>query len=237
MPEIVLGGRTISYRRRISARAKRVIVRVEYRSGVELVVPHRGAPHRPEAVLERYADWVLRQIDRVERLKAHSPHIEWRHGGSVPLFGRPCPIEVQPTALNRAAARYEAGVIRVTLPRDAGEDLLRRLILALFVRIGQEVVGARVPHHAALAGVQPGRIRFRMQRSLWGSCTARGDLAFNLRLLLAPPEILDYVVAHEVAHLLHLDHGPAFKALLGRLCPDYRRHERWLHDNGESLGF
>ncbi|MCA9322286.1 MAG: M48 family metallopeptidase, partial [Planctomycetes bacterium] len=69
----------------------------------------------------------------------------------------------------------------------------------------------------------------------WGSCSSKGNLAFNWRLVLAPPEILDYVVAHEVAHLVHLDHGPDFHRLLERLCPEHRRKDRWLDEHGETL--
>ena len=92
-----------------------------------------------------------------------------------------------------------------------------------------------VDRHAAALGRQPGRITLRDPRSRWGSCTATGDLMFSWRLILAPSAVLDYVVAHEVAHLAELNHSPRFWAVVRRLCPGYERPRDWLRRNGATL--
>ena len=78
-------------------------------------------------------------------------------------------------------------------------------------------------------------VRIANQRTRWGSCSTTGAMSFNWRLLLAPPEILDYVVWHEACHLVHMDHSPRFWSLLERHVPDYRAPRRWLRDHGATL--
>lgn len=98
-----------------------------------------------------------------------------------------------------------------------------------------EVIGARVAHYAARLGVSYGKITIRFQRSRWGSCNAKGDLSFNCLLMLAPPEVLDSVVVHELCHRRQMNHSKAFYEEVLRVMPDYRQRHRWLKENGPSL--
>ncbi|OGR98383.1 MAG: hypothetical protein A2V88_16125 [Elusimicrobia bacterium RBG_16_66_12] len=93
----------------------------------------------------------------------------------------------------------------------------------------------RASFWAGRLGVTFGAVRVKGQRTLWGSCSRRGNLNFNWRLTLAPPEILDYVVVHELAHRLEMNHSPRFWAIVERHCPDHTTHRRWLRKNGSAL--
>jgi hypothetical protein len=84
-------------------------------------------------------------------------------------------------------------------------------------------------------GVTFGRVRVKDQKTLWGSCSPAGDLNFSWRLTLAPSEVLEYVVIHELAHRLEMNHSRRFWAHVAKACPDYRLHRRWLRQNGEAL--
>lgn len=94
---------------------------------------------------------------------------------------------------------------------------------------------AGVDRHAATLGRRPGRVRIADPRARWGSCTASGDLMFSWRLIMAPEAVLDYVVAHEVAHLAELNHSPHFWAVVRRLCPGHEPARDWLRRNGAAL--
>ncbi|MDE2489197.1 MAG: M48 family metallopeptidase, partial [Elusimicrobia bacterium] len=98
-----------------------------------------------------------------------------------------------------------------------------------------ELITARAAHWAAAMGATYGRVRVKDQRTLWGSCTPRGDLNFNWRLTLAPSEVLDYVVIHELAHRFEMNHSRRFWAVVARHCPEHRTRRRWLRKNGEAL--
>ena len=93
----------------------------------------------------------------------------------------------------------------------------------------------RVARYAGQMGVSYGRITIRCQRSRWGSCSSKGNLNFNYLLLLAPPEVLDYVVVHELCHRKEMNHSPGFWAEVERVMPDYRIQKQWLKDNGTQL--
>ena len=97
------------------------------------------------------------------------------------------------------------------------------------------VIPDRVRYYADLLGVDYGRITIRCQRTRWGSCSAKKNLNFNCLLMLAPPEALDSVVAHEVCHLREMNHSARFYALVTEIFPDYHRWNRWLKDNGKAL--
>lgn len=99
----------------------------------------------------------------------------------------------------------------------------------------RQVLPERVAHYASLLGVSYGRITIRAQRSRWGSCSAKGNLNFNCLLMLAPPEVRDYVVAHELCHRLELNHSQRFWARVEGIVPDYKLHRKWLKENGSSL--
>lgn len=96
-------------------------------------------------------------------------------------------------------------------------------------------IPARVAHFAPIVGVSYGRITLRMQRTRWGSCSAQGNLNFNRLLVLAPPEVLDYVVVHELCHRIEMNHSPRFWAEVERVLPGYRDQRRWLKQHGGEL--
>ena len=99
----------------------------------------------------------------------------------------------------------------------------------------EELFRARAAHFAPALGVSFGRVRVKDQRTRWGSCSPAGDLNFNWRLTLAPPEVLDYVVIHELAHRLEMNHSRRFWRHVERLCPEHRDRRRWLRRNGAGL--
>lgn len=98
-----------------------------------------------------------------------------------------------------------------------------------------EVVPKRVAHYAARMGVTYGRITIRHQRTRWGSCSSNGNLNFNCLLMLAPPEVLDYVVVHELCHRKYMNHSKQFWAEVAKVMPDYKKCERWLKEDGSLL--
>lgn len=107
-------------------------------------------------------------------------------------------------------------------------------IAALYER-ARELLPERVRYYAGLLGESYGRVTIRCQRTRWGSCSTKRNLNFNCLLMLAPPEVIDSVVVHEVCHLREMNHSAVFYAHVLRLCPDYRERDRWLKDNGRLL--
>ncbi|MCM1106182.1 MAG: M48 family metallopeptidase [Blautia sp.] len=98
-----------------------------------------------------------------------------------------------------------------------------------------QYIPERVCHYAPLVGTDYGRIFIRCQRTRWGSCSRAGNLSFNCLLMLTKPEVVDYVVVHELCHRLEMNHSPAFWAEVARVCPGYREARGWLKENGGDI--
>lgn len=107
--------------------------------------------------------------------------------------------------------------------------------MELLRRQARELVTKRAEYYAPVVGVDYGRIAIRAQHTRWGSCSSKGNLNFNCLLALLPPEVLDYVVVHELCHRKEMNHSPRFWAEVERVLPDYRQHRAWLKENGEGL--
>ena len=133
-------------------------------------------------------------------------------------------------ALARVQARQEA---RAQAVRQEG--LLTEEDLAALARQARQIIPARVEHFAAQIGVTYGRITLRCQKTRWGSCSTAGNLNFNVLLMLAPPEVLDYVVIHELCHRFEMNHSARFWDLVSRCDPDQRLHRAWLKEHGSTL--
>ncbi len=114
-------------------------------------------------------------------------------------------------------------------------DTQRAALTQRYIAAAREYFPKRAAHFQQFTGGTYNRITIRDQKTRWGSCSARGTLSFNWRLMLAPPAILDYVVVHELCHLTHMNHSPAFWQAVEAVCPDYRDSRRWLKEHGQEL--
>jgi len=103
------------------------------------------------------------------------------------------------------------------------------------VKLAKQVIPEKVAYYARLMGVTYGRITIRKQKTRWGSCSREGNLNFNCLLIMAPPEVLDYVVVHELSHRLEMNHSPRFWAQVEKVIPDYRNPRKWLKEHGSQM--
>ena len=127
----------------------------------------------------------------------------------------------------RRAARIE---------RTANEDgPLTKEDIAALSREMKKALPAKLARYSALLGVRYSRVSVRCQRTKWGSCSAKGGLNFNCLLMLAPEEVLDYVVVHELCHLKHMDHSKEFWDMVASAVPDHKAHRKWLRENGPAI--
>jgi predicted metal-dependent hydrolase len=231
---------TIPYRIRRSERARRARILVDG-EGVEVVVPRRFPLREVEPFVEEKRAWIERTLRRMRETESELPPARLEHGGLVPYLGESLRLAVllEPGRRREHVAR-RGEELRVALPGAAGELLpaggaLREAMERWYRRRARAEVAPRLDAACARAGTSYTRLQIRGQRTRWASCSSTGAMSFNWRLLLAPPEILDYVVEHEVAHLERLDHSPRFWRLLASRCPDWRAREAWLRRHGHAL--
>ena len=207
---------------RRSARARRLSLRVSQLDGrVTLTLPSRAPLREGLAFLEEKSDWIR------HHLQARPDHVKVTLGADLPIEGQ---IFRLAPATGRQV-RIEGGYLLVPGAEAQAGFRARSFLKAL----ARDRLAAASDRYAARIGRGFGKLTLRDTRSRWGSCSSEGNLMYSWRLIMAPPQVLDYVAAHEVAHLAQMDHSPAYWAGLARLCPDYKAHKGWLAANGSSL--
>jgi predicted metal-dependent hydrolase len=213
----------LPYRIRRSDRARRIRVSVDARGEVEVVLPRRSPERAAAAAVVELRPWIERRRAEASAVLAQ---IAGR-GNAVPYLGRE--LELCP----------QAGRLRVHRRGDAllvpGDDRAPAAIERWYRRAAEGEIAPRLDGAVAALGARYTRLTIRNQRTRWGSCSSTGAMSFNWRLLLAPEPVLDYVIWHEACHLRVMDHSTAFWSLVGRHCPDYEDHWRWLRRHGTTL--
>jgi predicted metal-dependent hydrolase len=226
---------SLPYRIRRSDRARHARIVVDA-DGVEVVVPRRMALRHVEPFVREKQAWIERTLRRYQDAALDGDvRVDLRDGGEVPYLGEQLDLDVRvEPGRTRPHVRRRGDVLTVKVARR-GREAIRDALERWYRREAREEVEWRLDAAVARAGTSYSRLTIRQQRTRWASCSSNGSMSFNWRLLLAPPEILDYVVEHEVAHLEVLDHSPRFWRLVRSRVPDYKAHERWLRRNGPGL--
>ncbi|PVA07215.1 M48 family metallopeptidase [Thalassorhabdomicrobium marinisediminis] len=219
---ILDGNPPVQVQLRRSARARRLSLRISRLDGrATLTLPPRVPEREGMAFLRDREDWLRRHLADV------APEQVLRLGGSVLYRGEALPL----VAGDVKRARLQDGAL--VLP-DAPALVGKRV--AAFLKLqARDALAEASDRYAAALGRPYSRITLRDTRSRWGSCTSAGNLMYSWRLIMAPPRVLDYVAAHEVAHLAHMDHSPRFWAAVETLFGPHAECRQWLRDNGSAL--
>lgn len=212
----------IEYSVRRSQRARRVRVAVDPERGVEVVLPQRAPKRAAAEAVRELRPWIERRLAEAEAARA----VVAERQGSVPFLAETLRLHPQP-GRTRVHRRGNDLFVPAGDPKPALERWYRRQAKA--------EIAPRLDSAVAALGTSYTTLTIRNQRTRWGSCSSTGAMSFNWRLLLAPEEVLDYVVWHEACHLLVLDHSARFWSLLERHVPDYREPRRWLRRQGQTL--
>lgn len=208
---------------RRSGQARRMSLRVSGLDGqVTLTLPVRVPAAEGLAFARERADWIAQALARVPQGRSVAV------GGVIALDGVERPVLAGPA---RGAVRVTPD--GVVVPGDPAQAGVR---VATFLRaLARDRLVQASDRHAAALGRPHAGVTLRDTRSRWGSCTAAGGLMFSWRLVMAPPAVLDYVAAHEVAHLAEMNHSPRYWAVVRRLLPGYEAPRRWLKAHGAGL--
>jgi len=223
-----IDGKSIEVILRADPRARRFIVKVDPSTGeVSVVAPSSRSLERALEFAKKERDWIAGRLASV-------PEPVRLALGSTVLFKGVEHI-IRASDAGHAPVWIDRDVERPTI-RVAGQaDHTTRRLIDWFKREARRKISERVAEYSAALDVTPRRITIRDTSSRWGSCSSTRSLSFSWRLILAPPFVLDYVVAHEVAHLRELNHKPRFWRLVETLTPDVERSMRWLSEHGALL--
>jgi len=226
---VKIGAAIYAVQLRRHRRARRYTLRIHpSRREAILTMPPRGNLADAKDFAQRHGAWIAARLGGLPKAAPFSP------GTSLPLR------HVAHKIVHRAGER---GTVW-TETRDSGEKILcvaggvehvERRVLDFLKREARRELTRASNHYAEMLGVKVKRISIRDQSSRWGSCTSAGALSYSWRLILAPPYVLDYLAAHEVAHLVEMNHSARFWRVVGKICPHTERAKKWLDVHGNDL--
>jgi predicted metal-dependent hydrolase len=213
---------------------KRLGLLINRRGQVQLTVPWQ---HSDEFALQfaiENLDWLRQQLEKFRTRPSHRLPI-LKVDGQVPFLGQEFRLRWIPFQ-GRARAEFAERELQIFCSEPDAE-LWKKLIRRQYEAQARWLITERVAHWAGRMQETYGRVSFRAQRTRWGSCTLSGNLSFNWKLMFAPPEVIDYVVIHELAHRAHLDHSAKFWSRVAEFDPNYDEHRKYLQKHQECVRF
>ncbi len=208
---------------RINPRARRISLRIDARGEPVLVLPDESLRAEGLRFAERKREWLER------RRADQAPRVPFSAGSIIPVRGTPHRIA------NDQSGRDPVRVDNGTMTVSGGPAAAERLVLTWLTTAAAHDLRRAVTQHSGTLRLPAPPITLRDPKTRWGSCSSRKTLSLSWRLILAPPAVLDYVAAHEVAHLVEMNHSQRFWTLVERLSPAYREQEAWLKAHGSGL--
>lgn len=220
------------------SRRRTVRLRVAAPDLIEVAAPLGFSRAEVEGLLRTKEAWITKQLARLAEVAASPLNTAAEAGAQLLYLGRPRKLTILTGTTGRAEVRLEDDRLFVGLPPLPEPDrtvALDNILRAWYIAAARRLLAVRTAHWAEVLGVRPQRIFIREQKSRWGSCSSRGNVSYNWRVVMAPPEVLDYLVVHELCHLKAPNHSPAFWALVAAADPAYKEHRRWLRRHGALL--
>lgn len=232
------GNTTILYSIKESSTRKTINLTVE-NGKVSIIIPTGTDKTIYEPILHKKAPWILKQLGDYEELNLSIRKLQFRSGEKLPYLGRHYRLYVTKTNVSTSSLAFSEGRFEATINDKLSLEKQRNEIYPLYMNWiqekGQHFAEKRIERFIQRLGKAPTGIAVRNMEKRWGSCTPQHKILLNWRIFLAPVSMVDYVLAHEVAHLKEMNHTPAYWETLRMLIPDYEERKEWLRINGNQL--
>lgn len=217
---VALRGRQVPFLLKRSMRRRRIAFLVDDH-GLSVHAPWRAPEQAVEQAIHDAALWILHKLDE---WSSRSPGRtrSWSAGDALEYLGRPLALAVESDPhVTITELQADTGVLSVRLPKPDDPVAVRAAVVKWYRRHAEHHFPDRIDHFAGRLGVDRPKVFLTDASTRWGSCNVKREVRLNWRLMQAPPHLVDYVVAHELAHLVHLDHSRRFWRAVGRIYPDY----------------
>ena len=236
--QVRVGDTAIRYDIRRSRRRRKTIQLTVDRNGVHVAAPARTSDRKVRSIVRERADWIGRQQAALRDI----PELRFVDGEAIAYLGREVPMAFEQVRAQRVTLRFDGSRFHVSHPADLPDPERREKVRFLLANWYRDRAAEHLPTVVDRWWPQLGRdgapkILIRNQRRRWGSCAADGTLRFSWRVMLLGPALIDYIVVHELAHLTHMNHSPAFWELVCRTMPDAQDRRKRLRAEGRALPF
>lgn len=225
-------GKTLSYQL-IQSRRKSLTIEIKPDRSVLVRAPQFLTKKWIDHAVTDKAAWIRKHV--AEMQTQQTPEKQYKDGESFFYRGVEYRLKFSGYGCGKKAEVWLEDACLCVRGAEPGSKEVPELLRSWYRERAAEMLCGRVAFYAPLLQVEPGTLRVKEQKSRWGSCSGKGNLNFNWKLIMAPPEVLDYVVVHELCHLIHMNHSREFWRQVERIMPDYDRYRRWLKEHGQQL--
>lgn len=232
---ITLAGQSIPYRIRRSKRAKRMRFIVEVDRGLEVVLPADFDASTLPPLLRKHRLWIIRQLREIEALEQKRQEQRNSHQQSILYQGTSLSIALSTGSTKRRKLTLQEDRLLIQCHEQPTEEQLRVWVERWLRQQARQRLGEQVQVWSRCLGVTPNKLFIKSQKTRWGSCSKAGNLSLNWKLIQVPFEVMDYVVLHEMVHLIESSHNKTFWSVIETYCPNYKAHHNWLDEHGTGL--
>lgn len=239
MPEIKLGNTTVTYTKEINENEEFVNIIIDPTKGVIIKTPKKVPENEIQEILKKKGLWVLQKLEKINSIAEKPSKREFVSGEKLPYLGRHYRLKVykktnQPTVIKWRQGKFFV-YINSQLDSEKQRAIIFKSIAKWYIEHAEKVIAERTVFYAPRVGKQPSQIKIKEQKLRWGSCTKNGGVNFNWRIIMSPLKIVDYVVVHELCHLIFPYHSHQFWNRMGAVLADYEKRREWLRINGPKL--
>lgn len=215
-------------------------IQIDEQGRVAVYVPFRSSRRFIDQFIKEKLRWIEKCVTQARESYAVVEEKRFGHGAEFLFLGKAYPLEVVPGSGKRVQIGFSGREWFVYMPEDIPEEERERRIRAKLIqwyrRQAEEIVGGRIFHHARRIGVMPQKVAIRSQKRMWGCCDYQRQLIhINWQIILSPIDVVDYVVIHELCHLIHPNHSRLFWREVERHMPDYQEYKDWLRTNHTAM--
>jgi len=213
----------------IRSKRRTIALIIERDGSFTVRAPLRVPQAQIDSFVQQKADWVIRAR---EKIKSAQPVLKKQYADGEKFLFLGALFELKLVGMQKPVLRFHDGCFTLSQSaRESGETYFVRW----YKERAFEVISGRVREYSQKYGFAPGQVKISSAKTRWGSCSSTGALNFTWRLVMAPLNVIDYVAAHELAHLRVKNHSVKFWKAVEAICPDYKRQRKWLRENGEKL--
>ena len=242
MQSIKIGNTVIEYNV-VRTDRKTVGITIDPVEGVIVRSPKKVSKEKIENIVNNKSDWILQKLTKLDDVKSTPAPKELLSGEKLPYLGRRYRLKVikdSSISKKQAEVKLYQGKFIAKLSSSVVDDelrikILKNKLIKWYRKHAEIKINNRVNKYKTQIGVKPNKVKIKKQKKRWGSCSNKGNLNFNWKLIMAPMSIVDYIVIHELAHLKYQNHSNEFWELVETIIPDYEKRQEWLRIHGPEL--